>query len=70
MKLDSMTIGQILDLTDADIDALSEKEQRIVAEVIAAVLDYELHGGCASSPDPRQSLGAVIQTWKQQHKLH
>ena len=68
MKLDSMTIGQILDLTDADIDALSEKEQRIVAEVIAAVLDYELHG--ASSPDPRQSPGAVIQTWKQQHKLH
>jgi len=69
-----MTIGQILELTDADIDALSENEQRIVAEVIAAVLDFELHGASAGAGDPRQAPGPAMQVLMpaslHQHKTH
>jgi len=61
-----MTIGQILELTDAEIDVLSENEQRIVAEIIAAVLDFELQGTSAGTGDPRQLPGPALK----QHKMH
>ncbi len=61
MKLDSMTIRQILELTDPELDALSENEQRLVAEVIGAVLDLEMRRGSASREDSWKTLPHIVE---------
>jgi hypothetical protein len=75
VKIESMTIRQILEMTDSQLEALSEKEQRTIADVIGAVLDFELRrGSCARLEDPRKELGQVLQHLmpgrNQRHKLH
>ena len=74
MKIESMTIRQILEMTDSQLEALSEKEQRTIAAVIGAVLDFELRHGGARLEDPRKELGQVLQQLmlgrNQRHKSH
>jgi len=74
VKIESMTIRQILEMTDSELEALSEKEQRTIAAVIGAVLDFELRRGGARLEDPRKELGQFLQHLMpgrdQRHKLH
>jgi len=62
VKIESMTIRQILELTDSQLEALSEKEQRTVADVIGAVLDSELRWGNTRLDGPGTTLGEVLQS--------
>lgn len=74
MRLHAMTVQQILELTDTELDELSPSEQRLVAEVIGAALDFELRRGSGSSEDPRKALEEVVKnvmpTWKLPQKMH
>lgn len=60
MKIESMTIRQILELTDTQLEALSEQEQRMVADCIGALLDFELRHGSARMDDLPETLGQVL----------
>lgn len=60
VKLQSLTVQQILELTDPEIDELSASEQRLVAEVIGSVLDFELRGTSPRTEDPRKALEQVV----------
>ena len=45
MDLHAMTMQEILELSDQDLDLLSASEQQLVAEVIGAVIGFEMRGG-------------------------
>ena len=60
MKLQSLSVQQILALTDLEIDALSASEQRVVAEVVEAVLDFELRRSSPRTEDPRKPLSEIL----------
>jgi hypothetical protein len=74
MKLESMTVNQILDLLDAELDTLSESEQCVVAEVVGAVIDFELRHSNDRTEDPRRALGQVMQNFvasgRRRHETH
>jgi hypothetical protein len=61
--MELMTIRQILELTDSQMEALSEKEQRTVADVIGAVLDSKLRWGNTRLDDPATTLGDILQNF-------
>lgn len=61
MKLDAMTIGQILEISDTELDELDESEQRLVVDVIVAVIESELRHGSPRMEDPRKALRQVMQ---------
>jgi hypothetical protein len=72
MRLHTLTVQQILELTDAELDALSPSEQRLVAQVINAALDFQLRSG--SSQDPRRALEEAVKdalpSWNLAQKFH
>jgi hypothetical protein len=61
VKLQEMTVSQLLELTDPELDDLSEDEQQRVVEVIAAVIDFELRHGSCRTEDPRNAVYGAIQ---------
>lgn len=61
MKLDAMTIGQILEISDTELDELDESEQQLVVAVIVAVIESELRHGSPRMEDPRKALLQVMQ---------
>jgi len=56
VKLDAMTIGQILEISDTELDELDESEQQLVVAVIVAVIESELRHGSPRMEDPRKAL--------------
>jgi hypothetical protein len=61
VKLDAMTIGQILEISDAEMDELDESEQQLVVDVIVAVIESELRHSSSRMEDPRKALRQVMQ---------
>lgn len=61
MKLDAMTIAQILEISDTELDELDESERRLVVDVIVAVIESELCHGSPRMEDPRKALRQVMQ---------
>ena len=61
MKLDAMTIAQILEISDTELDELDESEQRLVVDVIVAMIESELCHGSPRMEDPRKALRQVMQ---------
>ena len=61
MKLDAMTIGQILEISDTELDELNESEQQLVVDVIVAVIESELRHASPRMEDPRKALRQVMQ---------
>jgi hypothetical protein len=61
MNLHSMTITQILELNDPQLDALTEIEQRFVADIIIATVELEVGRRNPAMTDPRTALRQVMQ---------
>ena len=74
MKIEAMTIRQILEMTDSQLEALSEKDQRTIADVIGAVLDFELRRGSVIMEEFERELGHILQhltpARNQRERLH
>lgn len=74
MKIEAMTIRQILEMTDSQLEMLSEKDQRTIADVIGAVLDFELRRGSVMMEEFERELGHVLKHLRparnQRERLH